>query len=288
MRILIRESQFDLLFSDKKPDEKLEKQINFISDAKEIHKDSKGKPLYDYSLVEYTGALNKVKIICPKHIDDWKKETGHIYYEMTPNHHTHRGSKCKFCYLDSKLKYSDKDIKDAAEKYKTSIEFKTYDFLKYNAARKKGMEFYKKMTPHFVGATESQGESSITNLLIENGLINEDCFNNSRCDNREKIFEDCTNQKIGRSCRSLRFDFYIPKQNTVIEFDGPQHFSNRGRYGKDYETLKQNDMIKNEYCKNKGIKLIRIHYKMIKGGQIESELMNALNSPKKQIFIGPY
>jgi very-short-patch-repair endonuclease len=283
MRIIVNENQLDLLFATPKEI----KQNKFISKAKEIHQDSNGKPLYDYSLVDYNGAQNKVKIICPKHIDDWKKETGHIYFEMTPNHHTHRGSKCKFCYLESKTKYTDEDIADAAKKYKTPIQFKKEDFPRFNAALKKGREFYENVTSHFINATESYGETLITNILVEAGLIDNDCLGNSKCRNREKEFEDCINIKIGKYCRSLRFDFYIPEQNTVIEFDGEQHFIKRGKFGDKFETLKENDIIKNEYCLNNNIKLIRIHYD-VPIREIETELTNALKSSEKQIFIGPY
>jgi len=282
MKILIKESQFESLF----PDKKLEKQINFISKSKKIHKNDNGEPLYDYSLVDYDGSQNKVKVICPKHKNEWKKETGNEYFEITPNHHLNdRG--CKYCYLENKIKYTDKDIEDSAKKYKTSIEFKKQDFPRYNAARKRGNEFYKKISSHFISAKESYGETLITNILVENGLISSDCLGNSSCDNREKVFEDCTNQKIGKLCRSLRFDFYIPEENTLIEFDGEQHFSKRGKYGEKFETLKVHDIIKNEYCKTNGIKLIRIHYK-VPTNKVEEELFKSLLSPEQEIFIGPY
>lgn len=61
-----------------------------------------------------------------------------------------------------------------------------------------------------------------------------------------------------------RFDFAIFKNKELyelIEFDGPQHFSPQAGYfeGK-FEQIKQNDNIKNEYCKTHNIKLIRIPY----------------------------
>lgn len=296
MKILITESQFESLFNDAESirqiellfdDAKTIKQRKFISKAKEIHKDSEGNPLYDYSLVDYEGAQHKIKIICPKHKKDWEKSTGNEYFEMTPNHHLN-GRGCKYCYLENKTKYTDETIEFAAKKYKTSTEFKSEDFPIYNAARKKGKEFYKKITSHFVTAKESYGETLITNILVDNGLIDEDCIGNSNCRNREKVFEDCTNKRSGKYCRSLRFDFYIPEMNTVIEYDGEQHFiSGGGSFSKDFEILKQNDMIKNEYCRDKGIKLIRIHHK-VPVSKIEGELISALELPEKQIFIGAY
>jgi hypothetical protein len=66
-------------------------------------------------------------------------------------------------------------------------------------------------------------------------------------------FDDCKDQ------RSLPFDFFLPNDNTCIEFDGEQHF--KQKYGwTDIEQIKKHDNIKNEYCKTKSINLIRIPY----------------------------
>lgn len=70
---------------------------------------------------------------------------------------------------------------------------------------------------------------------------------------REKRFIDCKN------LRPLPFDFYIPSKNMIIEYDGEQHFKPKFNE-KSFEDTKKNDKIKNEYCKSKNIKLIRIPY----------------------------
>lgn len=77
---------------------------------------------------------------------------------------------------------------------------------------------------------------------------------------REYRFKDCV-----RVQRPLPFDFYIPTLNTLIEFDGVQHFQRIGRFGdKDnFTELKLNDEFKNNYCRDHGITLIRISYKDI-------------------------
>ena len=49
----------------------------------------------------------------------------------------------------------------------------------------------------------------------------------------------------------------------MIEYDGEQHFkySNKGWNTKEhFEKVKKRDELKNEYCKEKGIPLIRIPY----------------------------
>ena len=57
--------------------------------------------------------------------------------------------------------------------------------------------------------------------------------------------------------RLLRFDFYLPKQNIYIEFDGEQHYTiNRYSSKEQFER----DCKKNEYCLNNNILLYRIPY----------------------------
>lgn len=74
----------------------------------------------------------------------------------------------------------------------------------------------------------------------------------------EHTFPDC----VGVKGWKLRFDFYLPTQNMAIEFDGKQHYCPVQFWGgkEKYELQKQNDMIKNEYCINNGILLLRLPY----------------------------
>ena len=75
----------------------------------------------------------------------------------------------------------------------------------------------------------------------------------------EKTFDDCINYKTNYK---LRFDFYIKSLNCCIEFDGPQHFEEIAYFGgkEKLEKTKFRDNIKNEYCRNNNIDLIRIKY----------------------------
>lgn len=62
----------------------------------------------------------------------------------------------------------------------------------------------------------------------------------------------------------LRFDFAILDNNKekilrLIEFDGEQHFQEIEFFGP-LEKIKNNDKIKNEYCINNNIPLVRIPY----------------------------
>lgn len=72
----------------------------------------------------------------------------------------------------------------------------------------------------------------------------------------QKRFSDC------RTKVSLPFDFYLPSYNLIIEADGNQHYSDaRKAWG---TRCWHTDAIKNEYCKEKGIQLLRIRYRKYK------------------------
>lgn len=92
----------------------------------------------------------------------------------------------------------------------------------------------------------SKGEKRVEEYLKENNIK---YF-------KEYKFDDCVYKK------KLRFDFYLPDNNTIIETDGEQHTRAVKFFGgeKQYEELKKRDAIKNEYCSSHGIKLLRIPY----------------------------
>jgi very-short-patch-repair endonuclease len=73
---------------------------------------------------------------------------------------------------------------------------------------------------------------------------------------REHFYKDCKNIKY------LRFDFYLIDYDILIEYDGQQHFKSIEHWGGDEEFKKRkiNDSIKEEYCKNNRIPLLRISY----------------------------
>lgn len=71
---------------------------------------------------------------------------------------------------------------------------------------------------------------------------------------QEHSFKDC------RDIHPLPFDFYLPNIHTAIEFDGRQHFMNNGFFKHSMEDVQYHDSIKNDYCSNNNIRLIRIPY----------------------------
>ena len=96
---------------------------------------------------------------------------------------------------------------------------------------------------------ESKGEKEIARFLNKNNISYY----------RQHKFHDC------RNVFELPFDFYIPSKRTVIEFDGIQHYEPIEHFGGliALDKLKTNDKIKNDYCEDNYIDLIRIRYDQI-------------------------
>jgi hypothetical protein len=79
----------------------------------------------------------------------------------------------------------------------------------------------------------------------------------------------------------LRYDFYIPSLNTLLEFDGKQHFKpvrwtvleTDEQVKEHFEYIQLCDKLKNEYATNNNIKLVRIKY----NEDVEQRLSELLN-----------
>lgn len=285
MKIIITESQFERLVEGPGGLNRWNTE-GFIDAAKKVNVDKDGNPKYDYSLTDYKDSKTKVKVICPKHRDEWLKKTGKEYFEIYPFHHLN-GMGCKLDYVESRQKYSNQELEQEAKKYKTTAQFKKNAYPYFNAAVKRDKDFYKSITAHFIPEKLSAGEEIIAKILVEKGLIDPKCLGIRSCENREKTFEDCKNSKEGKYCRPLRFDFYIPEIRTAIEYDGEQHFKPETKYAQKFEDIQENDKIKNDYCYDKGIKLIRIHYKY-PSNQIEEGILNAIKNNQPLTFLGDY
>lgn len=96
---------------------------------------------------------------------------------------------------------------------------------------------------------ESKGEKRITAYLKDKNILFEP----------QKSF----NGLIGTKGGLLSYDFYIPEQNCLIEYQGEFHDGNiRGKnYKKDYlKTQQEHDKRKREYAKLHNINLIEIWY----------------------------
>lgn len=98
---------------------------------------------------------------------------------------------------------------------------------------------------------ESKGEKRIGEYLTSQRAVFQPQF----------TFDDCRGKK-----RPLPFDFAVfgkdGELSFIIEYDGGQHFEPIEHFGGEryFEITKRNDNIKNEYCKENNIKLLRIPY----------------------------
>ena len=87
----------------------------------------------------------------------------------------------------------------------------------------------------------------------------------------EYKFKDCKDK------RPLPFDFYLPEYNILIELDGEHHY--HPKWGDEQLKYIQNhDKMKNEYCENNNITLIRIPFWEF--DNLEKILIEKLNLPQ--------
>lgn len=85
-------------------------------------------------------------------------------------------------------------------------------------------------------------------------------------------FSDCKN------IYPLPFDFYLYDYNTIIEYDGEQHFRPVDFFGGDvgFAKIIFNDNIKNNYCEEHKINLIRLPYNLSQQ-EIKNKIMHIWN-----------
>jgi protein-arginine kinase activator protein McsA len=218
----------------------------FIKKAKEIHGDK-----YDYSLVEYINRSTKVKIICKVH----------GMFEQMPQSHLITRSGCYKCgriasgkkLSKSSGEFINKIIKVHGNVYDYSlVDYKNAESIIKIICKIHGV-FQQKAKTHREGhgcqkcyAFKSKGEEKIRKFLQKNNILFEE----------QKTFNECKN-KI-----KLRFDFYLPKHNALIEYDGIQHYKPINSWGGKirFKEIIKSDKIKNEFAKQNHIKLLRIKY----------------------------
>lgn len=224
----------------------------FIKRATLVH-DNK----YDYSKTIYEKASSKVIIICPKHGEFKQAATDHINAK----------NGCEKCSYE--IRNIPSTIEEFINKANIIHNFK-YDYTKtiyYNAATKVDIICTKhgifKQTPNHHLSDEG---CPICKLSKGEKLIREYLINKNITFKEQKTFKDCINPFSGRK---LKFDFYLLEHNICIEFDGRQHYEpcNFTSSAQTQETKMKNlseiqyrDNIKNLYCKQYNIQLIRIKY----------------------------
>jgi hypothetical protein len=210
----------------------------YIKQCKTIHGDK-----YDYDDVIYNGAKKYIIIICKKHGK----------FKQIAYHHLN-GCGCPKCANKNKdvstiiqtcndihnNKYDYSKMKYINNRLKVKIICPIHGTFEQNLSnhidKKQGCPY----------CNESHGEKFINHQLkIHNiNFIRQFKFNN------------CKN------IRNLTFDFYLPDINTCIEFNGIQHYETVKYFGGLFKLkyIQHNDEIKESFCKQNNIKLIKIKY----------------------------
>ncbi len=205
---------------------------------------------YDYSLIDEikSDRYHKVPIKC---------KNGHIFYMTMKDHigtHNRKGNGCRECSRPCSNTKSFIELSNKKHGYKydySKSEYKGQKIKTIITCPKHG-DFEQTPGNHYhLGrgcprCKESKGEMEVRKWLESKNIE----FL------REKMFNGCINDRF------LRFDFYLPKNNICIEYDGIHHFKSVGRFGgiEELRKVRIRDSIKNEFCSEIGIKLIRINY----------------------------
>ena len=100
------------------------------------------------------------------------------------------------------------------------------------------------------GCAKSKGEEKIISLLLEMQIPFV----------TQKRFESCI---FPETNRQLVFDFYLPEQNLLIEYDGEQHFHEVRNDRYDFQGLQKRDAFKNNWCLENNIGLIRLIFSIV-------------------------
>lgn len=206
---------------------------------------------YDYSKSDYVNSGTKVEVICK----------AHGLFSITPRNHL-AGQGCPKCagvYKKTKEEFLEECRTVHLGKY-------DYSMVQYTGGKNKIAivctshgEFSQNAKDHLRGhgcpkCSASKGERLVAGILENLELKFEENY----------AFKDCR----GISGGMLPFDFYIPSKRMVIEFDGRQHFEPVEIFGGGgaHDAQLKNDKIRNSWCSENGIKIIRIKYDEVEKG----------------------
>lgn len=200
---------------------------------------------YDYSLItQYTNAHTKVPIICSIHGIFWQSPAKHL-----------RKQGCKWCnYGRPKLILNDflkrsKEIHSNKYSYELVTVITSYRHFKIKIICKKHGIFEQSPENHLQGygcsiCKSSRGELRIIKILKKMDI--EFLYQHK--------FKDLFYKK------PLVFDFFLPKENILIEYDGEFHFRNIFRDERSLKSQLERDLMKDEYARKNEFKLLRIPF----------------------------
>lgn len=229
--------------------------LNIIKRNKKLYKTTKesilkrieiyyGKNTYEILELSDTITVHTyIKLKCNICNNEFSKRINNLFRSINP-------SGCPTCSLEKIRLGKDKFIKIVEEKFPNCFDFTEFIYINNKTksiilCKKCGKKFKQSPSGMFKGnngcvtCNQSGGERDIQTYLELNNIEYEKQYT------------------IGR----LRMDFYIPKYNAFIEFDGKQHFEHIPYFCSYEDFLKaiKRDEFKNEYCHG-SIPLLRIAY----------------------------
>ena len=208
----------------------------WIASSREVHGDK-----YDYSKVNYVGALTKVCIICPKHGEFWQKPSIHL-----------SGCGCPKCGIEKvreSLSSSKEDfIKKACKAHGDKYDYSKVEYV--NSTTKVCIkcpihgQFEQTPHDHLRGhgcpkCNLSHLERDVMDYLDEHRITYD----------YQKRFDWLGRQSL---------DFYLPDYNVGIECQGRQHFFSVEWFGGEDSLIEcqKRDRRKFKRCDKHGIKLL--------------------------------
>ena len=224
----------------------------FVQRAKKLHGD-----IFDYSKSVFVRFHDKVEIICKKHGPFWSNANDHLSRKP--------GQGCPECKKEISGQYKKLSFEEFIARAKV-IHTNKYEYIKPQTWRNTQTErieiicpihgsFIQRVGDHLYlkcgcpTCCESLGEKAIAEYLVNSGILFE----------REKTFDWLINPKTGKH---LPVDFYIDDLKLVIEVDGGQHRYPVEHFGgkQAFESSKYKDRLRETFCYQNGITLIRIFY----------------------------
>lgn len=228
-----------------------ERGAAFIAKARELHGDG-----YTYFGVEYVRANLHVTITCPTHGDFSQRPANHL-----------RGQGCPYCAQEMKeqmgkdrrltiFDFISKGVSVHGPRFDYSesvyvasdkpIDIKCDVHGTFTIARAEKHFLYAQGCPHCVSLNASSTPELIIAEALDEGSV---------VYFKEFKFADCVSPTSGHK---LRFDFYIPERNLLIEFHGDQHFKRNKlmHKGDKFERMQEHDRVKAQYAFEKGITLV--------------------------------
>ena len=207
-----------------------------------------------YEKVNFVDMKTPIEIICPKH--------GTII--MTPNKHLNSKFgciKCAYNHISERQTYSREKFVEKAKE----IWGETYDYSLINDENyidtnhkvpivcKEHGTWMQKVKNHLNGqgcpkCSFSRGEKRVEMVLSRLGV--------------EYIHQyKIASNFIFSENSSFKVDFYLPSYNTIIEYNGQQHYKEVPMFhARNLEQQKQRDAYLQKYCRENKIKLIEIPY----------------------------